>query len=127
MPPMSELNLVDEIERLSCVSRWRSRSSCERFWPIPRKIVTATTSCGSAAWGQASSIRFLDRLEKAGWLRRARERLDTAVAGRPPRVLYRLTAEGQRAARLELAALTEQLRIPAESRGRLRPELGGAR
>jgi PadR family transcriptional regulator PadR len=77
--------------------------------------------------GSGKLYPILDRLEKAGWLRRARERLDTAVAGRPPRVLYRLTAEGQRAARLELAALTEQLRIPAESRGRLRPELGGAR
>ena len=77
--------------------------------------------------GSSKLYPILDRLEKAGWLHRAREALDPVVAGRPPRVLYRLTAEGQRAARLELAALTEQLRVSAKSRSGLRPQWGGAR
>lgn len=52
---------------------------------------------------------ILARLERAGWLLKERETIDPAETGRPARRLYRLSAEGVRAARLELAALREQL------------------
>lgn len=53
---------------------------------------------------------ILARLEGAGWLRRDHEDVDPAVAGRPPRALYHLTAEGVRMARYELASLYDQIR-----------------
>ena len=73
--------------------------------------------------GSSKLYPILDRLEKAGWLRRDREAVEPAAAGRPARVFYRLTAEGQRAARLELAALSDQLRGPARRVGQLMPGL----
>jgi DNA-binding PadR family transcriptional regulator len=71
--------------------------------------------------GSSKLYPILDRLEKAGWLRRDREIIDPVAAGRPARVFYRLTAEGQRAARLELAALNDQLRVPTKRVGHLQP------
>jgi PadR family transcriptional regulator, regulatory protein PadR len=44
---------------------------------------------------------LLRRLEDAGWLASAEEDIDPVAAGRPRRRLYRLTGEGERAARLE--------------------------
>jgi DNA-binding PadR family transcriptional regulator len=54
---------------------------------------------------------ILARLEHAGWLDRQREDIDPAEAGRPPRRLYSLTTGGAQAARLELAALHDQLTV----------------
>lgn len=54
---------------------------------------------------------ILARLERAGWLLKERESVDPAEAGRPARRLYRLTADGVRAARVELAALREQVTV----------------
>jgi len=71
-------------------------------------------------FGSSKLYPILDRLEKAGWLSRTREGADPAAMGRPARVFYRLTAEGHRTARLELAALHDQLR-PAT---RLVPGMG---
>ena len=44
---------------------------------------------------------LLRRLEDAGWLASAEEDVDPVAAGRPRRRLYRLTGEGEVAARLE--------------------------
>lgn len=55
---------------------------------------------------------ILARLQQAGWLTSEQEEVDPASAGRPARRLYRLTADGVVNARVELAALSEQLRPP---------------
>ncbi|MFE9687151.1 PadR family transcriptional regulator [Streptomyces sp. NPDC006285] len=66
------------------------------------------------------------RLQAAGWLIKEQEDIDPSVVGRPPRRMYRLSPDGIQTARFELAALSEQLRPPAEGvQGILRPE-GGA-
>lgn len=54
----------------------------------------------------------LARLERAGWLIRERELVDSAAAGRPARQMYRISEEGVRAASRELALLSEQVRPP---------------
>ncbi len=53
---------------------------------------------------------LLARLLSAAWLTVVEEDIDPAVAGRPARRGYRLTAEGVRIARLELARINDQLR-----------------
>ncbi|GLY83060.1 PadR family transcriptional regulator [Actinoallomurus iriomotensis] len=69
----------------------------------------------------------LARLERAGWVRSSRERIDPAVEGRPPRRYYRLTPDGLASARTELAALTEQLSPPRRTtHGIAQPEGGRA-
>ncbi len=52
---------------------------------------------------------ILARLQRAGWVSREREHIDTATVGRPARYLYRLTPRGAEAARSELTVLTKQL------------------
>ena len=52
---------------------------------------------------------ILLRLQRAGWVTASWEDVDPAVAGRPARRYYRLTAEGLETARIELAALRQQL------------------
>jgi DNA-binding PadR family transcriptional regulator len=52
---------------------------------------------------------LLRRFEHAGWLESHLEDVDPSAAGRPPRVLYRLTGEGERAAAAELARLERLL------------------
>lgn len=54
----------------------------------------------------------LAKLVHAGWLTREREHADPAQVGRPPRIYYRLTADGTMAARRELAALSAQFGSP---------------
>jgi PadR family transcriptional regulator PadR len=66
---------------------------------------------------------LLARLQGAGWLTVVDEDIDPVVAGRPRRRGYRLTAEGTRIARLELAKLNDQLRT-ASGLGVLRPREG---
>jgi PadR family transcriptional regulator PadR len=75
--------------------------------------------------GLASGTLYviLARLQQAGWLTCVQEEIDPASAGRPARRLYRLTADGAASARIELAALSEQLRPPALTD--LRPQLQG--
>jgi PadR family transcriptional regulator, regulatory protein PadR len=68
---------------------------------------------------------LLARLQAAGWVVKEREEIDPAEAGRPVRRLYRLTPDGARAARIELAALNEQLRSRAADTS-LRPAAGTA-
>jgi PadR family transcriptional regulator, regulatory protein PadR len=51
----------------------------------------------------------LARLEGAGWLMKEREPVDPSVAGRPVRRIYRLTRDGEQAARSELSLLQQQL------------------
>lgn len=46
---------------------------------------------------------ILTRLERRGWVTSAWEERDPSDAGRPRRRYYRLTAEGMRAARAEIA------------------------
>lgn len=67
---------------------------------------------------------ILARLHSAGWLIREAEDIDPAAAGRPARRLYRLSPQGIRAARIELASLSEQLRPAPGAISRLRPEGG---
>ncbi|MFG1925295.1 PadR family transcriptional regulator [Cryptosporangium sp. NPDC048952] len=52
---------------------------------------------------------ILLRLQKAGWVTATWEDVDPSAAGRPARRYYRLTPEGLAAARIELAALRQQL------------------
>ncbi|MDH2427488.1 PadR family transcriptional regulator [Sphaerisporangium sp. TRM90804] len=66
---------------------------------------------------------LLARLRGAGWLTVTEEDVDPAVAGRPARRGYRLTAEGTQVARRELARLDERLRPARDPRG-MRPEGG---
>lgn len=77
------------------------------------------------ATGLASGTLYviLARLQQAGWLVSAKEEIDPVSVGRPARQLYRLTADGAISARIELAALSEQLRPPALTK--LRPRLQG--
>jgi PadR family transcriptional regulator, regulatory protein PadR len=75
-------------------------------------------------FGSGKLYPILDRLETAGWLSRQRESVDPAAAGRPQRVHYRLTPDGLRSARIEVATLAERLRVPAGCTGRLAPEAG---
>jgi len=69
---------------------------------------------------------ILARVEGAGWLESHREDVDPAEAHRPARRFYLITAAGERVARLELAALSDRLRLPAPARGKgqLRPQGG---
>jgi PadR family transcriptional regulator PadR len=87
----------------------------------PRYGYDLMRECG---FGSGKLYPILDRLERSGWLDRRREEVDPSVAGRPPRVLYRLTAEGERAARRELAQLGERLGMPARDTIGLRPGWG---
>ncbi len=63
---------------------------------------------------------MLARLERAGWLTRGKEDIDPHAAGRPARTNYTITGAAVTAARIQLAALSEQFRPPASDR--LRPE-----
>jgi PadR family transcriptional regulator PadR len=72
--------------------------------------------------GMASGSLYpmLARLEEAGWLTRGKEIIDPRAAGRPPRMNYTITGAAVVAARLQLAALSDQYRPPVV--GRLRPQ-----
>jgi DNA-binding PadR family transcriptional regulator len=60
----------------------------------------------SRASGLASGTIYpiLARFESAGWLESEWETIDPSIAGRPPRRLYRLTADGESAGRRYLEA-----------------------
>jgi PadR family transcriptional regulator PadR len=62
---------------------------------------------------------IVSRLHRAGWLVRENEAIDPSAEGRPPRVVYRLSAAGVVAARRELASLAEEIRPPVPARPRL--------
>jgi len=68
--------------------------------------------------GLASGTLYpiLARLEGAGWIIGEHEAIDPEIEGRPARRYYVLTAEGAKAAREELAQLSERLRPPAAVR-----------
>ena len=72
--------------------------------------------------GMASGSLYpmLAKLETAGWLSRGKEDIDPRAAGRPARTNYVITGAAVSAARVQLAALSEQFRPPAP--GRLRPQ-----
>jgi PadR family transcriptional regulator, regulatory protein PadR len=76
--------------------------------------------------GMASGSLYpmLARLESAGWLTRGREDINPRTAGRPARVNYTITGTAVSAARMQLAALSEQFRPPVPAR--LRPQGGTA-
>jgi DNA-binding PadR family transcriptional regulator len=54
----------------------------------------------------------LRRLEEEGWVISELEPIDPAVAGRPARVYYTLTSEGDQKARCVLTELSDALRPP---------------
>jgi PadR family transcriptional regulator, regulatory protein PadR len=64
---------------------------------------------------------MLARLEQAGWLTKGKENIDPRAEGRPPRLHYTITGTAVTAARLQLAALSDQYRPPASAPGRARP------
>jgi len=66
---------------------------------------------------------ILIRLEKAGWLDSRLEDIDPSAAGRPPRRLYVLSAEGEAAARVELAAHLDALAPARASAPKFRERL----
>src|SRR5260370_30904851 len=72
--------------------------------------------------GMASGSLYpmLAKLEAAGWLARGREDIDPRAAGRPARTNYTITGAAVSAARVQLAALSDQFRPPAP--GRLRSQ-----
>lgn len=76
--------------------------------------------------GMASGSLYpmLARLAGAGWLSRGKEDIDPHAAGRPARTNYTITGAAVPAARVKLAALSEQFRPPVS--GLLRPEGGPA-
>lgn len=59
-------------------------------------------------------------LERTGWLTAAKEDIDPAVAGRPARRSYTITADAAVVARTRLAALSEAFRPPVPVRPALR-------
>jgi len=61
---------------------------------------------------------MLARLERAGWLTKGKENIDPHAEGRPPRLHYTITGAAATAARLQLAALSDQYRPPAPIRTR---------
>lgn len=63
---------------------------------------------------------ILARLERAGWLERWREQEDASEAGRPNRVMYRLTGEGTARARIGLAELHQELGLRGSAWSRRR-------
>jgi PadR family transcriptional regulator PadR len=67
---------------------------------------------------------LLSKLLKAGWLTASKEDIDPRVAGRPARRTYRMTGDGVVAARIQLAALSDQFRPPVPVRPRLAPDGG---
>lgn len=64
---------------------------------------------------------MLHRLQADGWLTSFREGIDPSAEGRPRRRLYRLTAEGERSARLVLAQSASRREASRASRPALRP------
>jgi PadR family transcriptional regulator PadR len=64
---------------------------------------------------------MLARLEQAGWLTKGRENIDPHTEGRPPRLHYTITGAAVTAARLQLAALSDQYRPPVSMPARPRP------
>jgi PadR family transcriptional regulator len=64
---------------------------------------------------------MLARLEQAGWLTKGKENIDPHAEGRPPRLHYTITGTAVTAARLQLAALSDQYRPPATARTRPGP------
>jgi PadR family transcriptional regulator PadR len=65
---------------------------------------------------------MLARLEEARWLTRGKEDIDPHVKGPPPRLHYTISGDTIAAARLQLAALSDQYRPPALARARPRPQ-----
>jgi PadR family transcriptional regulator PadR len=76
--------------------------------------------------GMASGSLYpmLARLEEAGWLSRGKEDINPHEAGRPPRLHYTIAGDAAMAARVQLAALSDQYRPP--TLGSLRPQGGTA-
>jgi len=66
-------------------------------WRYGREIIKAVGVRGGTVYPT------LARLENAGWLDRRRESIDPVAEGRPARIHYRLTGEGERAARKALS------------------------
>jgi DNA-binding MarR family transcriptional regulator len=65
---------------------------------------------------------MLARLEEAGWLTRGKENINPHAAGRPRRLHYTIAGDAVTAARVQLAALSDQYRPPIP--GRVRPQGG---
>ena len=78
--------------------------------------------------GLASGSLYLmvARLEEAGWLEGGKEAIDPHAEGRPARYTYAITGAAVAAARLQLAALSEQYRPPVPASVWLRPHEGTA-
>lgn len=67
---------------------------------------------------------MLSRFASSGWLIGSQEDIDPKTAGRPRRRTYTITDEAAASARVQLAALSEELRPPAVRLGQLRPQRG---
>jgi PadR family transcriptional regulator len=68
---------------------------------------------------------ILVRLERAGWVESRWEDIDPAAEGRPSRKYYRLTPTGVTSARIEVAALHQQLSRATGRIGGVRTADGG--
>jgi len=77
-----------------------------------------------AGLSSGTTYPILARLERDGWLTSAWEQIDPVVEGRRPRRYYRLTGQGERAARDVLEQFGEVGRRGRVIRRRADPELG---
>jgi PadR family transcriptional regulator, regulatory protein PadR len=62
----------------------------------------------------------LARLEREGWVESEQEDVDASIVGRPPRRYYRLTGDGERVAKAEIASTVSRLQ-PRTRQGRIAP------
>lgn len=67
---------------------------------------------------------MLNRFTNSGWLVGSQEDINPQAEGRPRRRNYIITEEAAASARVQLAALSEELRPPAMRLGSLKPQRG---
>src|ERR1700677_218346 len=79
-----------------------------------------------AGMASGSMYPLLARLEKAGWLTRGKEDIDPHAEGRPPRLHYTIHGTAVTAARVQLAALSNEYAPPRPALGCPAPHGGAA-
>src|SRR5262249_61741189 len=90
-------------------NRAKALKSFPEHPPQPRSGFEIMRLTGLAS---GSLSPMLARFEEAGWLTRGKEDIDPHIEGRPPRLHYSITGAAVTAARLQLAALSDQYRPP---------------
>ena len=81
----------------------------------PAKEIYGLPICRASGLPSGTVYPILARLERYGWVKSRREKLDPADAGRPPRRYYRLTKNGIEHARM---SLPRSARFPGDAERR---------